>query len=325
MKTWQKIKANPGLLEKYVVREKVIDAIRGYFKQRGFNEVFTPILVPVPSCEPNLEPYKTQLRTASGEKRDAYLIMSPEYAHKKLIAAGMKNIFEITRSFRNEEEVSTAHNPEFTILEWYRTQADYKKIMEDFENLFVEIIGKRTLKHQGEEYDISLPWPRISFEEAFTKYANKKIEEVRDEDFYQGFFNEIEPRLRESHRPAFVYDYPASQASLARKKAKDPRFAERFEVFLAGMELGNAFSELTDAGEQQARFSKELKQRKTEGKTEYGMDADFIEALKSGMPKTAGMAVGVDRLVMLAADTATIGETMFFPGGEMFDLGDQRR
>jgi lysyl-tRNA synthetase class 2 len=320
MKTWQKIKENPELLKKYLIREKVIDVIRKFFKELGFNEVFTPILVSVPSCEPNLEPYKTELRTAGGVKRDAYLIMSPEYAHKKLIAAGMENIFEITRSFRNEEEISIAHNPEFTILEWYRTKADYRKIMEDFESLFVKIIGGKSLKYQGEEYDISLPWPRVSFEEAFSKYAGKKINEIKDEDFYQIFFNEIEPKLRASHRPAFVYDYPVSQASLARKKPDDPRFAERFEVFLAGMELGNAFSELTEPGEQAGRFTKELAQRKNQGKSEYGMDTDFIEALKSGMPETAGIAVGVDRLVMLVADVETIAETLFFPGEETFDL-----
>lgn len=291
--------------------------------------MFTPILVPIPSCEPNLEPFQTELRTLNGDKREAYLIMSPEYAHKKLIAAGMKNIFEITRSFRNNEEISVQHNPEFTILEWYRTQADYRKIMEDFEKLFAEIIkkvlripsGQGSFRYQGTEYDIKLPWPRISFEEAFAKYAGVKIEEVKDEDFYQIFFNKIEPALRESRRPAFLYDYPVSQASLARKKKDDPRFAERFEVFLAGMELGNAFSELTDGVEQENRFKEELAQRHVQGKLEYEMDTDFIEALKSGLPETAGIAVGVDRLIMLAADAPTIADTMFFPGNELFELG----
>lgn len=320
MKTWQKLRDNPGLISQYLIREKTIDTIRNFFKANGFNEVFTPILVPVPSCEPNLEPYKTQLKTFSGEKRDAYLIMSPEYAHKKLIAAGMKNIFEITRSFRNCEEVSEEHNPEFTILEWYRTGADYRKIMEDFEKMFIEIIGGNKMAYQGTEYDLTLPWPRISFEEAFAKYAGLRLEDVKDADFYQIFFNKIEPALRESKKPAFVYDYPISQASLARKKKEDPRFAERFEVFLAGMELGNAFSELTDAEEQRKRFEAELSLRKQSKKLEYGMDTDFIEALKSGLPETAGIAVGVDRLIMLAADVPTIGETMFFPGQELFSL-----
>ena len=124
-----------------LVREKVIDAIRAFFKTQGFHEVFTPILVDIPSCEPNLEVMQTQVRTASGIKRKAYLILSPEYSLKKLIAKGSGNIFEITRCFRNEEEVSRLHNPEFTMLEWYRVNANYKDIMVDFEQLFTKIVG----------------------------------------------------------------------------------------------------------------------------------------------------------------------------------------
>jgi lysyl-tRNA synthetase class 2 len=318
--TWQKIKENPDLIPKYLIREKVIDTIRDFFKSRGFHEVQTPILVPVPSAESNLEVFETELKTAAGKTRSAFLILSPEYSLKKLVSAGLGNIFEITRSFRNLEEVSSAHNPEFTMLEWYRVGADYRNIMEDFENLFLKIIGKNKMIYQNEEYDLSLPWPRISFAEAFKKYAGRKLEEVKDEDFYQIFFNEIEPQLRASHKPAFVYDYPVSQASLARKKASDPRFAERWEVFLAGVELGNCFSELTDWKEQSKRLEADIRKRKRLGKTVFPMDADFISALKAGMPETAGIAVGVDRLVMLAADAADISETLFFPGKELFDL-----
>jgi lysyl-tRNA synthetase class 2 len=320
MTTWRKIKENPDLIPKYLIREKVIDTIRDFFKSRGFHEVQTPILIPVPSAESNLEVFETRLETSSGKKRRAFLILSPEYSLKKLIAAGLGNIFEITRSFRNREEVSPTHNPEFTMLEWYRVGADYRNIMEDFENLFFKIIGKNKMMYQNEEYDLSLPWPRISFAQAFKKYAGRNLEEVKDEDFYQIFFNEVEPQLRASHKPAFVYDYPVSQASLARKKASDPRFAERWEVFLAGVELGNCFSELTDWKEQSKRLEEDLLERKRLGKNDFPMDADFISALKAGMPETAGIAVGVDRLVMLAADTADVSETLFFPGKELFDL-----
>jgi len=291
------------LPKKYLVREKVIDTIRAFFKNQGFHEVFTPILVSVPSCEPNLEVFRTELRTSRGEKQTKYLILSPEYSCKKLISAGAGNIFEITRCFRNEEEVSRLHNPEFTMLEWYRVNADYRDIMQDFEKLFVEIIGKNELIYQGEKYDISLPWPRISF-------AELGMAEVPEEEFYKKFFNEVEPYLRASHKPAIVYDYPISQAALARPKPSDPRFAERFEVFLAGIELGNCFSELIDANEQERRFTKELAERKKLGKTEYSLDNDLILALKEGMPPTAGIAVGVDRLIMLAADVENIAETL---------------
>jgi lysyl-tRNA synthetase class 2 len=296
------------LTKNYLIREKVIDTIRTFFKNQGFHEVFTPILVSIPSCEPNLEVFSTELRTAAGEKSQKYLILSPEYSLKKLISAGLGNIFEITRCFRNEEEVSPIHNPEFTMIEWYRINAGYKDIMVDFENLFTEIIGKNKFMYQGEEYDITRPWPRISV-------AELGLADVPDEEFYKKFFNEVEPKLRHSHKPAFIYDYPISQAALARPKASDPRFAERFEVFLAGLELGNCFSELTDAAEQERRFTKELAERKAHGKTEYPLDKNLIEALKT-MPPTAGIAVGVDRLIMLAADVGSVAETLFFPASE---------
>ena len=352
MKTWQKIKRNPDLLKTYFVRERVIQAIREYFKDQGFHEVFTPIMVPVPSIEPNLEVFETELRTSTGNKKRAFLISSPEYAHKKLLAAGVGSLFEITHSFRNEEEVSRLHSPEFTILEWYRVNSDYKDTMRDFENLFLKIVGSNKMIYQTEEYDLSLPWPRISVTEAFEKYAKIDVETLLDEKklletgrqkgyevepadakalagkenttweqmFYQIFLNEIEPELKKSKKPCFIYDYPLAQASLSRPKKDDPRFAERFEIFLAGVELGNCFSELTDAEAQSARFGEDLASRKAQGKTDFPIDSDLIEALKEGMPESSGIAVGVDRLIMLAADVSAVSDTIFFPDNELFDL-----
>lgn len=306
-------------MAQYLVREKVVDAIRTFFKGRDFHEVFTPILVPVPSIEPNLEVFKTELRTSKGIKRDGYLIMSPEFSIKKLLAGGIGNCFEITKCFRNEEEVSRLHNPEFTMLEWYRTNADYMDIMEDFEQLFIKIVSGNKLTYQGETYDLTPPWPRVRIAEAFQKYAGCDVLKISDSDFYKIYFNKVEPELLKMKKPYFIYDYPISQASLSRP-AKDPRFAERFEVFLAGLELGNCFSELTDSKEQKKRFEIEKTFRQAQGKTDYPIDEDLIEALKSGLPEVSGIAVGVDRLVMLAADVPSISETLFFPGGELFDL-----
>lgn len=320
MKSWQKIKKDPSLLEKHLVREGVIDTIRKFFKAQKFKEVFTPTLVPVPSIEPNLEVFKTELKTSKGVKRDGYLIMSPEFSIKKLLAAGIGNCFEIAKCFRNSEEVSDLHNPEFTMLEWYRTNADYMDIMRDFEQLFIKIIGSKKLKYQGETYDLSTPWPRISVAEAFQKYAGCDVLKVSDEDFYKIFFNNIEPVLAKSKKPFFIYDYPISQASLSRPKKEDPRFAERFEVFLAGIELGNCFSELIDAEEQKKRFEADLEERRRSGKSIYPIDEDLIEALGSGLPTVSGIAVGVDRLIMLAADVPSIADTLFFPAKELFDL-----
>ncbi len=348
-KTWQKIKANQELLPQYLMREKVIDVIREFFKSKQFHEAQTPVLVPVPSIEPNLEVFKTELTTSLQKKRSAFLIMSPEYSLKKLLAAGIGNVFEITRCFRNEEEASRQHNPEFTMLEWYRTEADYLEIMDDFEALFIRIIQvtqpQADLTHweyQGEYYDLSSPWERISVAEAFERFAHIDVETLLSKSqllvvgkekgyrvdetttweqmFYQIFFNEIEPSLKNSGKPTFIYDYPLSQASLARKKQRDPRFAERFEVYLAGLELGNCFSELVDAPEQRSRFEADLQARKTLDKTDYPIDEDLLAALESGLPQVAGIAVGVDRLIMLAANVDSVAETLFFPANELFDL-----
>lgn len=341
MKTWQRLKKDPKLWEQYLVREKVIDGIREFFKKQDFREVQTPIMVPIPSCEPNLEVFETNISTNKGKKR-AFLIMSPEYSIKKLLAAGVGNCFEITKVFRNMEEVSAQHNSEFTMLEWYRTRANYLDIMVDFEQLFLNLANEKKLVFQGKTYDISLPWPRVAIPDAFEQYAQIPIETLVNESglikeakekgykidkqtsyeqvFYQIFFNEVEPQLAALNRPYFLYDYPSQLASLAKRKTSDPRISERFEVFLAGIELGNCFSELLDPIEQGARFKKELKERKAAQKTSYPMDEDLITALKSGMPATAGIAVGVDRLIMLFSDVPTVGETMFFPQKELFDL-----
>jgi len=326
MQTWKRIKNNPELLQQYLVREKVIDAVRLFFKSQKFHEVFTPILVPVPSTEPNLEVFKSELITTKGIKRNSYLIMSPEYSIKKLLAAGIGNCFEITKCFRNKEEVSSLHNPEFTMLEWYRVKADYTDIMTDFEQLFVSIIKSlipninlAKWEYQGKYYDITLPWPRVRIEEAFKKYAKEDVLKVTDEDFYKIYFNEVEPHLTKAQRPFFLYDYPISQASLSRS-AKDSRFAERFEVFLGGVELGNCFSELTDAVEQKKRFEMDKTLRQAQGKTEYPIDDELIDALESGLPRSAGIAVGIDRLIMLAANVTSVSQTFFFPGEEIFNL-----
>lgn len=331
------------------MRETTIDSIRTFFKRQNFREAFTPILVPIPSAESNLEVFETRLQTLKGDERRAFLIMSPEFSLKKLIAAGSGNIFEVTRCFRNREEVSTGHNPEFTMLEWYRVGADYRKIMEDTENLFTETILKLEptsdlgrWKYQDVEYDLSTPWDRLSVSEVFLRHADVGTDTLLNEEsllakalekgyqvdanttweqiFYQMFFNEIEPKLKESRRPVFVYDYPVSQAALSRKKADDPRFAERFELFLAGMELGNCFSELTDPVEQRSRFEKELELRREKGMTLYPIDEELIAAMESGMPEVAGIALGVDRMIMLLADCASISETMYFPANEIFEL-----
>lgn len=346
-KTLQKLKQKPELWERYWVREKVIDVIRAYFKGQGFHEAEVPLLLPTPSTEPFLEVFETELKDDQGNKWRGFLPSSPEFALKKLLCGGSGSVFTITKSFRNGEGKSSRHNPEFTILEWYRTPGDYMDVARDFEEL-MRFINKKLhhytnkplhhLTYQGKEYSLKAPWEKISVAEAFQQYAGIDIETMLNEQWLmakgkekgyqvtdkttweeiwnQILANEIEPRLGKKG-PTILYDYPIAQAALA-KPAKDPRFAQRFEVFMAGLELGNCFSELTDWKEQERRCLADLAERKALGRTEFQMDADFIEALKMGMSETGGIAVGVDRLVALFADSPDIADTLFFPARELF-------
>lgn len=361
MKTWQKLRKNPKLWERYFIREKVLTAIRRFFLDRQFHEVETPYLAGSLPPDSHLDVFETTLYSRGGKAntrlpagRQAFLPTSPEPFLKKLLVAGIGNCFAIPKSFRNTEDMSLTHTPEFTILEWYRLGADYTDIMRDCEELLIFIntylersrpghgTTKSTeLSYQGKHVDLSAPWERISMVEAFTRWAHmdltralelktiapiatKKGYRVQPTDtweelFNQIFLNEIEPRLGRG-KPTILYDYPFNPAALARKKKSDPRFAERFEFYIEGLELGDGFSELTDWKEQLARFKLEAEERKRLGKVEHPIDMDFIDALKTGLPPCGGIAVGVDRLIMLFADVADIADTLFFPAKEEFPL-----
>jgi lysyl-tRNA synthetase class 2 len=347
---------------KAFMREWINDGIRGYFKLQKFREVETPLFVANPDPEPTIELFQT-VHAANNYSVTGYLNGSPEFMMKKLLASGSGNIFQICKSFRNGEPVSSRHNPEFTILEWYRVEADYTDIMADCEGLFrflhqyVDALKKNKLAHafdveilpasdlqlqfKGKSYNLKGTWERLSVPEAFEKYAGISKDELLseplllakvkekgyavdktttyDDAFYQVMLNEIEPHLG-AVTPTFLYDYPASQAALSKKKAEDPRLAERFELYIGGLEIGNAFSELADWQEQRERFEKQLKIRQENGQAVWGVDEQFITALQSGFPRCGGIAVGVDRLVMLFADAAEISEVLFFPADQVFKL-----
>lgn len=346
--TWQKLRTDKQFLQRLKIREAVIDAIRHYFKSHHFTEVSTPLLVRSPGTEPFLEVFETLLKSPGRTDERGFLITSPEYALKKLIAGGLGSCFEITKSFRNDEGISSSHNHEFTILEWYHVEGDYTDVMSDFEALMMAILQqvsqqlqKTNLTYQGKSYDLSAPWERISVTDAFLRYAGITEDELLDqtqlpeiaraqdltgeaevsweEAFHLILLNMVEPHLGQK-KPTILYDYPASLAALAKRKNTDTRFAERFEVYLAGLELGNAFSELLDSSEQRARFESELSERQRLGKTPYELDEDYLMALEAGLPPTGGIAVGVDRLVMLFADTSDIQDVLAFPIGELFGV-----
>ena len=351
MKNWQKIKREPVLKERFLIREKVIDAIRAYFKSNAFHEVETPLMVGIPGTEPYLNPFETKLRTADGREKPAYFVTSPEYAMKKLLAADFGNIFQICKTFRNQESLGGWHNPEFTILEFYRVNANYFDVMDDFATMLSVIcqalaIDEKEFVYQGRTFDLSTPYPKFSVAELFKKYLNLNGDQLFDlraiclkaldlgydlsgfkppsknlaweEVYNQLFLNEIEPKLAQFNQPVIVYDYPAPQTALAKKTKKDSRFAERFEVYLAGMELGNAFGELIDATLQKEGLEADLLLRHELGKKAQSIDQDFLAALESGLPECSGMAVGIDRLVMLFADVDNIDDALLFPASELF-------
>lgn len=342
--TWQKLRLDPVARERMHQRDLLVRAIRQYFWSEDFLEVETPQLVPLPSMEPNLEVFETTLRNDQEQTARAFLTSSPEFAIKKILAAGYPRVFEVCKSYRNKEGLSTRHNPEFTILEWYRTSADYTAIMADCEHLLramARATNKDTLAYQGKEYDIFAPWERLTVAEAFARYSQIDTETLLsdtglrsaarakgyaiekhttwEELFHQIMLNEIEPHLGAS-RPTILMDYPASLASLSRKKPADPRFAERFEFYIAGLELGNAFSELVDADEQLARLQADRQEKEQLGRTLYDIDTELIAALRAGIPPTGGIAVGVDRLCMLFLDVPHIADTLFFPAIELWPM-----
>ena len=326
--TWQRLREGEAAWEPRRVRGRVIRAIRAYFDAAGFEEVETPLLVAAPGMEPYLEVFETRLTEARGASYRAFLTTSPEYAMKKLLVAGMPRIYQLCKSFRNGEEVSRRHNPEFTILEWYRADADYTDIMADCEGLLLHIwrtlhLDAPAVLLWGERsVRLDLPWERITVREAFTRYVGVDLDATATDEamrtvlrakgyadtpdatweqgYHQLFLNEIEPHLGFT-TPTILYDYPASMAALARRKPDDPRYAERFEFYAFGVELGNAFSELTDAAEQETRLRAERDERRALGKVMYDLDTDFLAALRAGMPPSGGIAIGVDRLVMLFA------------------------
>lgn len=330
----------------FILRQKIINLIREFFFIRGFYEVETPILVKAPDTSFYNEVFETELFTHS-KKLKSYLTPSPEFFMKKLLVGGYKKIFQITKAFRNVwEEESVLHNPEFTILEWYRTESDYQDIMKDCEELIIFIFNKlkkkptKNLKYQDKKIDLSSPWIKISVKKAFRQFAGinfddflklnraRKIAAFKgykiesktswEQIYHQIFLNEIENKLANFPKPVILYDYPAQLAALARLKKTDSRYAERFELYFAGLEIGNAFSELTDWREQKKRFISEINERKKRRMKIFKYDQDFLDYLKQGLPPSGGIAVGVDRLVMLFANEKRIQDVLFFPAQGIF-------
>lgn len=301
-------------------RMALIKAVRSFFDEQGFDEVETPALQVSPGMEPHLKAFKTELvNPEQDESRDMYLHTSPEFAMKKLLVAGLPKIYQICHVFRNAEG-SHLHSPEFTMIEWYRANAGYEAIMDDCVALLrscAETLDIASYRYKGISCNPFMDWERISVIDAYKKYAGIDVSPDSsplewDELFYKVFLNDIEPKLGREF-PTILYDYPACMAALSRRKSEDPRFAERFEIYVCGIELANAFGELTDAKEQRKRFEQDMGLKQELYGERYPIDEDFLTALDHGMPECSGIALGVDRLAMLASGADNINQVLWGP------------
>ena len=293
-----------GLRAALDVRAAVIRELRRSFEARGSLEVETPLRVAAPGTDVHLDP------EPSG---DRYLITSPELHMKRLCAAGYGRIHQICHCFRRDE-AGHLHNPEFTMLEWYRGHATYLELADELEAMLPEVARRVTgsTRLEGRDVDLAAPWERVTVRDAFARHAGWTPGAEPDPDrFFRDLVERVEPRLGRG-RPTVLYEYPASQAALARRKPDDPTVAERFELYVDGVELVNAFQELTDPVEQRARFERDNLERLRAGKPVLPIDERLLDAL-GAMPPTAGASLGVDRLVMLLAGAGSIGDVIAFP------------
>ena len=294
---WQ-LACKRATLEK---RAQIIQQIRAFFIALHFLEVETPQRIPANAPELHIDAIPSS---------DWFLQTSPELCMKRLLAAGYDSLFQICHCWRAGERGRT-HLPEYTMLEWYRSHCDYHQLMSDCETLFLHLSSEQQIIWQGQSIDLSPPWPRITIAEAFSRFAAISLDEALATDTFDSVIAlEIEPKLP-VNRPMFLTEYPSQYAALARRKPADPMVAERFELYIGGLELANAFSELTDPAEQQQRFTQEEIQRRKAGKTPYPSPEPFLKELKT-LPPSAGIALGIDRLIMLFCDQNMIDKVVSF-------------
>jgi len=287
-------------------RARITQVIRAFFIDSGYLEVETPLLIPCNAPEVHID----AVATGSG-----FLQTSPELCMKRLLAAGYPKIFQISHCWRQAERGSR-HLPEFSMLEWYQPAADYRILMDECERLLQALCPSSLLSWQGQTVDLTGPWERLTVAEAFARFAPLNLEDaLRQDRFDELLAEEIEPNLG-LRQPVFLTEYPASLAALARLSPENPAVAERFELYVAGLELANAFSELIDPIEQAERFAEDESTRRKLGKPAYPVPVKFLAELPN-MPAAAGIALGLDRLVMLLCDAEKIDEVVTFTPEEL--------
>ena len=291
-------------------RANILQAVRTFFIAQGFFEVETPHRIPAPAAESYID------AVPSGPW---FLQTSPELCMKRMVAAGYEKIFQICRCWRAGERGSQ-HIPEFTLLEWYRSGIDYKMLLEECATLIQTVARKvgagERLVFRNQTINLTSPWEGIPVREAFREYAKTAMEEaLSNGSFDEIMVRDIEPRLG-IRKPTFLYDYPAQKGALARLRPEDETVAERFELYMGGLELANGFSELADPEEQRRRFERENESRRGMGKSGYAMPEKFLEELRE-MPPSAGIALGIDRLAMVFRDAPSIDEVVAFTPEEL--------
>jgi len=333
---------NPEVREVFIARSKVVKAIRSFLEARGYIEVETPMMQPIAGGAV-ARPFTTHHNTLD---IDLYLRIAPELYLKRLIVGGLERVYEINRNFRNEG-ISTQHNPEFTMLEFYQAYADYHDLMTLTEEMLAQVArdvnGTTVVSYQGREIDFG-NWQRLSMREAIMKYWPERCSPApRMSDFADATsvrklverlnaghtphmpYDPAEPAgktianmfeaVAEEHlwQPTILYDFPVAISPLSKNKKEEPDWVERFEIFVGGLEIGNAFSELNDPEEQRRRFEQQLSERERGDQEAHAMDEDYIRALSYGMPPTGGEGIGIDRLTMLLTDSKSIRDVILFP------------
>ncbi len=323
--------ANPEVQRIFSTRSRIIAAIRQFLNEREFLEVETPMMQPIPGGA-TARPFVTH---HNAHKTDLSLRIAPELYLKRLVVGGFPRVFEINRNFRNEG-ISTIHNPEFTMLEFYMAYADYTDLIalteELFSHLATAVLGTTALEYQGTTIQLATPWRRWSWGQAIVEVNKLDGKVLHDRDAALAaakslnvpvdpkaghvailnsiFENTVEPRLIQ---PTFIVDYPTEVSPLAKRKQADPALTDRFELYIAGLEVANAFSELNDPFDQRGRFEQQVAQREAGDEEAQHLDEDYIRALEYGLPPTAGEGIGIDRVVMLLTNQASIRDVILFP------------
>ncbi len=323
--------ANPPVAELFRRRARIVAEIRRFFDARGFLEVETPMMHPIPGGAA-ARPFMTHHNALD---LCLYLRIAPELHLKRCVVGGLERVYEINRNFRNEG-LSTQHNPEFTMLEFYQAYADYQDLMILTEDLLPQVAravcGSETIVYQGREISFAPPWPRLSLEEALVKLGGLSPQALRSANGLRAaaegsgvavkptwgwaklLVELFEARVEEHLvQPTFITDFPAELSPLAKARTDDPRYAQRFELYVAGLEVANAYTELNDPREQRRRLEAQARARAAGDEEAHFMDEDFLRALEYGLPPTAGEGMGIDRLVMLLTDAPSIRDVILFP------------